>query len=256
METFFEHVRQSPSKLSSGSCDLPILYRDASQFGVFFRIDLERARSILEPTTVEPWPVLGAAMGAIYVWEYRDSTVGTYNEVGVGIQARRRGHEPSLVRLGLDMRAQEEQGIWVVNLPVTTQAAYQAGVELWGYPKYISPIETHFTDAGASVRLGDELELSLGRLRGPSMRLPVVTYTARSGRLLRTVIETAEPVQWGSGGSAKLRVLGDGPTAETARRLGLESATRLVSFRTDRFRAILPAGVDIGVAGVPGPTAP
>src|SRR5215813_10219044 len=125
MDTFFANVQQSPAKTSTGTCELPILYRDASQFGVFFRIELDRARALLADTTVEPWPVLGGALGAIYAWEYRDSTVGTYNEVGLGIQARRKGARPSLVRLGLDMRAQEEQGIWVVDLPVTTQAAYQ-----------------------------------------------------------------------------------------------------------------------------------
>src|SRR3954471_10748283 len=103
METDFFQVRQTPAKISTGTCDLPILYRDASQFGVFFRIDLDRARALLEGTTVEPWPVLGAAMGAIYAWEYRDSTVGSYSELGLGIQARRRGESPSLLRLGLDM---------------------------------------------------------------------------------------------------------------------------------------------------------
>jgi hypothetical protein len=255
METFFESVRQTPAKMSSGTCDLPILYRDASQFGVFFRIELERAQALLEGTALEPWPVLGAAMGAIYVWEYRDSTVGSYNELGLGIQARRRGTRPSLVRLGLDMRAQLDQGIWVVNLPVTTQGAYQAGVEIWGYPKYVTPIETRFDDGGASVRLGDELELSLGPMRGPAMKLPVVTYTARGGRLLRTVIEVKEPVRWGTAASARLRVLGDGPTASSVKKLGLESARPLLAFRTDRFQAILPAGDDLGPAGVSGPRA-
>jgi hypothetical protein len=248
MDAFFETVRQEPAKTSTGTCDLPILYRDASQFGVFFRIALDRARALLDKTSLEPWPVLGAAVGAIYVWEYRDSTVGSYNEVGLGIQARKRGSRPSLVRLGLDMRAQEEQGIWVVNLPVTTQGAFQAGVDLWGYPKYVTPIHTRFDEAGAHVRLGDELELSIGRLRGPSIRLPVVTYTARAGRLLRTVINVEDPVQWGTAMSAQLKVLGDGPTSRSVRALGIEGATPLAAFRTDRFRAILPAGADIGAA--------
>jgi hypothetical protein len=248
MDAFFDTVRQTPAKTSDGTCDLPILYRDASQFGVFFRVGLDVARDALAGTGVEPWPVLGAAMAAIYVWEYRDSTVGSYNEVGLGIQARRRDTRPSLVRLGLDMRAQPDQGIWVVTLPVTTTAAYRAGVELWGYPKYVTPIDTSFSEEGASVKLGGELELSVGRLRGPSMRLPVVTYTARAGRLLRTVIDVDTPVRWGTARSANLTLRGDGPTADAVRRLGLERAPRLLAFRTDRFRAVLPAGEDLGEA--------
>jgi hypothetical protein len=146
------------------------------------------------------------------------------------------------------MRAQEDQGIWVVNLPVTTEAAYRAGVDLWGYPKYVTRIETRFADSGAEVRLGDELELSIGRMRGPSMRLPVATYTARGGRLIRTVIEVGGPVRFGTPGSVGFRVLGDGPTARSVKALGLEKARPLAAFRTDRFRAILPAGTDLGPA--------
>src|SRR3954468_16550244 len=106
METFFKGVRQSPLSISSGTFYFPAFYRDASQFGVFFRIDLDRARDLLRDTTVEPWPILGAAMGAIYAWEYRDTDLGPYNEVGIGIQARRCGSHPSLLRFGLDISAQ------------------------------------------------------------------------------------------------------------------------------------------------------
>ena len=246
MDGFFDGVRQTPEAISTGTCNLPILYYDASQFGVFFRIEIARARALLEGTSIEPWPVFGAALGAVYVWEYRDSTVGKYNEIGVGIQARRRGSRPSLVKLGLDMRAQEDQGIWVVNLPVTTEGAFRAGVDVWGYPKYVSPITTRFDDTGASARLGDEVELSMGRLRGPKKALPVVTYTGRAQRLIRTVIDVEGQVTLGAASSVKLRVIGDGPTARSIERLGLERAPKLAAFRTDRFRAILPAGADVG----------
>lgn len=246
MSTFLDKVRQTPTRTSTGTCDLPILYRDASQFGVFFRLALDRAAALLEGTVLEPWPVLGAAIGAIYVWEYRDSTVGRYNEVGLGIQARRRGSRPSLLRLGLDMTADADQGIWVVNLPVTTESAYQVGVDLWGYPKYVTPIETRFDDRGASVRLGDELSLSIGKMRGPSRKLPVVTYTARAGTLIRTLIDVGQPVRWGSASSASLQVLGDGPTARSVKALGMDTTKPLLAFRTDRFEAILPAGVEMG----------
>ena len=246
MNAFFSTVAQTPAKTSAGPCDLPIFYRDASQLGVFFRIELARAQALLEGTSLEPWPLLGKAVGAIYAWEYRDSSVGVYNEVGLGIQARRRGARPSLIKLGFDMSAQDDQGIWVVNLPVTTEAACRAGIELWGYPKYVTPIDTRFSDDGASVRLGDELELSIGRVRGPRMKLPVVTYTARAGRLLRTSIAVDHAVRWGRGTSAKLTLLGDGPTARSINKLGLDGARPVAAFRSDTFRAILPAGTDLG----------
>jgi hypothetical protein len=255
MSQFFQGVEQTPEALSEGTCDLPILYREASQLGVFFRFDLARARELLAGATVEPWPMLGSAVGAIYVWEYRDTTVGAYRELGLGIQCRRRGTSPSIVRLGLDMAADEDQGIWVQHLPVTTQAAYLAGVELWGYPKYVTEIETRFEDQGASVRLGGEFTLTLGRIRGVSKALPIATFTARQGRLIRTSIRTEHPVTFGLAAGARLTLTGDGPTAESIRRLGIDRATPLAAFRTDRWHAILPAGRDLGPAGVPGPSA-
>lgn len=246
MSGFFSTVKQAPVKTANGTCELPILYRDASQFGVFFRIDLDRACELMAGLEIEPWPIFGKAMGAIYVWEYRDSTVGSYNEVGLGIQARRRGSKPSLAGFLRDMRKQDDQGIWVVNLPVTTQSAYEAGVDLWGYPKYVTPIHTTFREESAHCRLADEIELSVGKLRGPSMLLPVVTYTSKGKRLIRTVIEVEQAVKWGMGRSASLRVIGDGPTAQSVRALGMESLQPAAVFRTERFRAILPAGADIG----------
>ncbi|MCA9695171.1 MAG: acetoacetate decarboxylase family protein [Myxococcales bacterium] len=249
-DAFFDAVPQRPHATRNGSCELPIRYLDASQFGVFFRVDLDRARAVIGASrSVEPWPILGKAVAAVYVWEYRDSTVGAYGEVGLGVQARRKGSRPSLLKLVADMGAQDDQGIWVVDLPVTTRAAFEAGVDLWGYPKYVTPIETEFSSHGASVRLGDELSMSIGRLRGPRLRgQPVVTYTASAGRLLRTRIDVDHHARWGSARSARLEVFGDGPLADSARRLGLVDAPAVAAFRVDRFRARLPAGVELGSA--------
>jgi Acetoacetate decarboxylase (ADC) len=246
MDHFFENVARETIQVGSASVELPILYRDASQFGVFFTTDLAAARALLKDAPVEPWPVFGRAMAAIYVWEYCDTSVGSYNELGIGVQARRRGGRPSLLKLGLDMEAQDDQGIWVVNLPVTTQAAYDAGVEIWGYPKYVTSITTRFEKDAAICRLGDELGLAIGRPGGPRTRLPIVTYTKHpKGHLVRTVIATDHLVQWGSASGARLELLGDGPTAKTVRLLGLHERTPVLTFRTDSFRAKLPAGATL-----------
>ena len=248
MDAFLEAVPQKPHATRGGPCALPILYRDASQFGVFFRLDLGRAAALIgKDRRVEPWPIFGKAVAAIYAWDYRDSTVGAYGEVGLGIQCRRAGTRPRLLKLATDMGAQDDQGIWVVDLPVTTEGARDAGVDVWNYPKYVTPIATKWQDDGASVTLGDELSLTIGPLGGPTMKAqPVVTYTERDGRLLRTRIDVDHRVRWGGGGSAKLTIRGDGPMARSARALGLESAPIVAAFRTDGFRARLPAGIDLG----------
>lgn len=243
----FFAVPRTTVQLESGPCELPLLYRDASSFGVFFSVDLAAARSVVAASAIEPWPVLGRAVAALYVWEYRDSSIGPYGELGLGVQCRRVGSHPSLPRLALDMGAQDDQGIWVVTLPVTTEAAFLAGVEHWGYPKYVTPIETTFRAAGASCRLGDELTVSIGTLVGPALGgQPVVTYTARDGRLQRTRIDVDHRTRWGTGGSARLELHGDGPTTRAIRELGIDRAKPVAAFRIDGFRALLPSGNDLG----------
>ncbi len=246
MSSFFESAPQVTQPLSSGSCDLPIHYRDGGWCGLFYRVALPAAQALCTGLDIEPWPIFGAAVAAIYAWEYRDSSVGSYGEVGIGLQVRRRGARPSVVKLGVDMSADDNQGIWVASLPVTTQAAFDAGVELWNYPKYVTPITTRFDASGAHVRLGDELELTLGGVRGFRRNLPVVTYTARQGVLLRTHITTDCLVRLGLPVGASLKVLGDGPSARIIQALGMAERSPLAAFHTNAFRAILPLGKGVG----------
>jgi hypothetical protein len=66
MDAFLDSVSQQPHATRSGSCALPILYRDASQLGVFFRVDLHRAAALIgKDRRIEPWPILGKAVCAI-----------------------------------------------------------------------------------------------------------------------------------------------------------------------------------------------
>jgi hypothetical protein len=237
-------ARQTRRALSEGYCDLPILYRDASWMGVFFAVDLRRAEALLSGTGVEPWPFFGRALAAVYAWDYRDSTVGAYKEVGLGVQARVSGKRPSLLGLAMDMLAQPEQGIWVASLPVTTDAACRAGVEVWGYPKYVTDIETHFDARGGRVRLGDELELSVPRPTVFQKNLPIATYTRTGETLLRTSIQVRSDVHLCAGGAIRL-LSKRGQTAERAHALGLGDARVVGGFHSLRFDATLPDGVEV-----------
>jgi hypothetical protein len=113
----------------------------------------------------------------------------------------------------------------------------------------VTPIRTRFDAGGVEVALGDELTLTLGRLREPRLRAqPVVTYTEKAGRLLRTRIDVDHDVVWGGGGSARLTLRGAGPLADSARALGLDRARPVAAFRADGFRARLPEGIALGPA--------
>jgi len=253
-DPFFTAVEQVPKDTSAGSCDLPILYRDASQLASFYRVDPAKAAAVLKGVGLEPLVMMGKTIVLLVGFEYRDTTVGVYNELGLGIMTKLPGTSISALKLIGDLAAQPQQGMFVANLPVTTEAARAAGFEIWGYPKYVTGIETSFDANGVRVVLQDEFEWSIGKQRGLRAKgLPLVTYTVREGHLVRTVVRVGNTVKWGGSRSVQLRLMGSGPTADNLRTLGLHEMRPSVSFRTDAMKSILPAGEDLGAIEWAGP---
>jgi hypothetical protein len=235
---------------SAGPCDLPIVYEDASLLTAMWRVDPERARSLLPPE-IEPWPILGKALAMLCIFEYRRTSIGPYGEIGLGVLSRRKGTKPSLTRVLRDLRSDEEQALYVVNLPVTTEGARAAGVEIWGYPKYVQEIETRFTRDSVTATLAGEFTLTMGRGRAVRTRgLPFVTYSKNAEqRLVRTIVEVDHDVRWGGASTIDLRILGkadgDGPTARSIRTLGIDGRKPALAFRTDSMRSVLPRGKEL-----------
>lgn len=248
-EASISGVGQEVRPFSTGSVEVPIVYTAGDWCGVLYRVDLARAQPFCEALEVEPWPVWGSAVVGLYAWEYKETSIGPYAEVGVGVLVRRRGQKPSLLRLALDMSAQDAQGFLVLSLPVTTENACNAGKELWGYPKYVTRINTEFDDRSARVRLGSELELELGSVRGVPRRLPIVTFTELNGRLVRTAIDVRSTPTLGVPSRSSLRLLGgDGPTGEIVRALGLHEISPSLAFHSRSFVATLPLGNAMGAS--------
>lgn len=244
---FFEGVRQQPVTTSAGPCELPILYRDASLIGVFYRVDPAAATAVLGDLPLEPMTLFGKAIVFIAGFEYRETTIGPYGELAVAIQVRRKGTRPSWWSSLRKPETTTDQGLYVVNLPVTMDAARAAGVDIWGFPKYVSEMETEFGDDGVSFRLGDELHLTMGQGRGLKLAgMPFTTFSVLGDSLVRTVVATAHKVRWGGASSVRLEVTGDGPSATTVRVLGLPEAGAAFAFRGDALQAILPAGTVVG----------
>ncbi len=243
-------IKQTAIATSFGSCDLPILYRDGSLLAVGYRIDPARVRSILGDLPLEPLVLFGRALILLLVFEHRDTTIGSYNEIGIGIYVRRAKSSPSLWRILRDMRKVEEVGLYIAALPVTTKTAFTVGVELWGYPKYVTDIKTSFVPDSVQTTLENELVLTHSCGFGLEMDgIPFITYTFLKNRLIRTIVDVGHRVRFGGASTVQLTILGDGATAATVRTLGLDAVRPAFAFRTDSFKAILPLGKDLGAIG-------
>lgn len=244
----FQDIAPRRLETSAGPCDLPILYRDGSMLVVGYRVSLAQVRSQLADIPLEPMALFGKALVTLAIFEYRDTTIGPYNEVGLSVYAKRVGTSPSQLQVLRKTRTVGDVGMHVFNLPVNTENACAAGIDLWGYPKYVSEIQTSFQPERSEARLGQEFSIVHERrpLTFEAKGIPLITYSIHQGRFLRTIVEVEHRIRVDRGNKVQLKRLGDGPTARTIEALGLDMMRPSFAFRTDALRTLLPTGVDMG----------
>ena len=223
---FFEGVALQEIGLSSGKrIRLPVRYLDWSAIMAHFPAPAPKLRALLPGDRLKPALLApGTGILTLVAMEYRRiSDVAPYNELGIMVPVM---YDPPVNVPGLPLLFPDHFprfGLYVHHLPVTTQEAYDFGVELWGYPKFLSEIT--FEDGGHSrgcrLRVDGQEVLSFQvddqptRLRD----MDFYTYTVLDGQLLHTRVQTR-----GQYGMARFRggasfELGDHPIADELRAL-------------------------------------
>lgn len=198
-DTFFQYPL-TPFETSEGKIDLPILYYDNSNFLALYEVELEKAAPLLNSKLVDVARFPGGkALVALALYEYRETAVGIYNEVGVAIATVPAGtaqpkHPWLAMYEALDRRM---LGLTVIDLPVTTAAACAAGKEVWGFPKFITDISFSLSGSRFCSTVkdpdseGDIITVSgapgLG-VSGP--QLDILLYSQLNEDLLRTLVVT------------------------------------------------------------------
>jgi len=237
---FFDSVTVEPIVLSTGMrLALPVRYRDWTAIMAHFPISAPAVRAILPTDRLRPVELVpGTAILTLAAMEYRSiDDVEPYNELGVMVPVR---YEPRINVPALPLIAPERFerfGLYVWHLPVTTQAAYEFGVEIWGYPKFIAEITFENGPVARRCRLrADGMDiLTLEVKHVPTTRRPIDfhSYTVKDDQLLRTRIEVQGDVGLARLPGGASMVLGDHPIARDLRRLriGREPVQRLYAPR-------------------------
>jgi hypothetical protein len=240
---------RSIERISIGELELPVRCTDGSALALMYRVELAAARDVLASETLEPLPVGGKALVQLTALEYRETSVGPYNELGVLVLARQRGRVPSTMRALVSPASVEDAGWYVVNQPVTTGFTCAAGRELWGLPRYLTRIDTEFTRDAAIVILGEELVIEHRARFGVKMPAPSYVFLSElEDHVIRTVVPVSHWLAVGGARSVRVYVTSDGPTAATTRRLGLEARRPMLAARTDHVNFTLPLGTRVGFA--------
>jgi hypothetical protein len=253
-DPFFQ-VPQTTATTSLGPAELPALYYDVSTLTALFTVEAERAAAQLAPLELKPglhWG--GKAVVGLAFYEYRDTSLGPYNEVGLAIAALpchesvALGGWPQLwSRLGT-----RRLGFYILNLPVTTEAANVGGREIYGYPKFVTEIPFKLEGGAFSAAVldprGREPILTFNGRLGigvPSTPLSLVLYSVLNGARLRTEVDVRGGTRLRGKGELRLCVGGsDHVMARNLRELGLHDRQPFLVMDTHRFQSRLNAPVE------------
>lgn len=157
---FFEGVPQVEAKFAGEAARLPIFYYDGTAQTAVFPARYGAARRLLPDSRFVPARLApGLAAVGITCFEYRDTDIGPYNELAISVLLN---DPPFLANhpgraLLRDLRRKQLHA-WVQHLPVTTEVARAAGVELYNYPKFVGSIDFEQDAARRRCRLGEGSE--------------------------------------------------------------------------------------------------
>jgi hypothetical protein len=241
--------------VGSAQVDLPIMYyRDDSFMGIFSAA-YEPVQALLP--SQELYPVTlpsGQATLVIFAFNYMETSIGPYGEVGIAIPCTYGRQGPPLLPLVLEGRYPDWGG-FVLHLPVTSRIARDGGRVIYGYAKFVADMDFQKRPAYQSVRLaeGDAHILTLTvRQQGLSLKdnRPLITYSVRDGELIKTTVPSRAVYQLGLAPGSGILELGDHEIAAQLRSLDISTTAVITKNYLTRY-GILPEGQGVGRADRP-----
>jgi len=254
-DPFFQYAR-TPVATSEGNVDLPFFVYEASIFSSGYWIDLERAQALVVDTGLEAVRFEnGKALVGVNFYDYRNTSVGSYREVATAVAVVPKGlTPPRFPFLSLFGNMDKIQmGFYIFDLPVTTAAADVAGREIWGFPKFVTPIdfarngerfEIWVTDPDAKETI---LKFSgVGGVGAPGPLFDAVLLSSKHGKILRTIVTTRGGAKFRYAGSIRLEVSdSQHPMAQRLIALGLKNAQPSFFSQSDKLQMRLSAGAPL-----------
>jgi hypothetical protein len=249
-------VPRSTHATSQGDVELPIFYYDSTAVLAFFRCDRQKAAALLPAARFRPTLNWGSsAIVGLALFEYRSTSIGAYNEVGLAIPALwQKGPAPRCPVAELFRSVYTRRvGFHIVDLPVTTERAHAAGRELWGYPKFVTQIDFALQKKQLHCRIHDPVDHSAimtlaGKLGAgvPSPALDLVNFDRIDEQDLRTIIQTRGGGHLRLRGDVHLRIgASSHPMAGHLHTLGLDETQPLAVWVSTRFQSRLNQGAPL-----------
>jgi hypothetical protein len=228
-------------------------------FALFYSADARRVKEALPSDKLHPVRLPnGRALVGVVAFNYVETTIGPYGEVGVVALAVHGSRAPLPVIPALREAGHPGFGMVVLHLPVTTMVARDGGRGQWGYTKFIADMDFTLTPEMMRCEMGEggkrilDLRVECGGTVRQDAK-PIVTYSVLDGSLIKTTIPQRGTYRMKIRPKSSSLELGDHEVAESIRRLELSPRPVMTRYYVERS-GILPAGevVEDGVRPLDG----
>lgn len=191
---------------------IPVQVRSARSWFASFVVANEAAQRIVAPAGLDAARILGGrSMVSLAFVRYLDGDLDPYHEIAVAV-------------LVTDPGGGKKQGAYIHQLPVNQEFTCAAGREIWGFPKFVTPIDIDETPGGDRAVLtvdgGMALTMTLrSGIPAPMRSTALDAFAFRDGVLRRTRWELRGAGSRLRPGGARVE-LGTGAIADELRGLG------------------------------------
>jgi len=199
--SFFD-VPCKETRTSVSRVDLPMLFNSTRVRHLNYFIEPARVEPLLKDTGFIPCRFFnGKCIVSLIFYNYRDVTIGPYDEVTITVLVRPAMLPDPKIYLPnlLKKKGSSWNGIgaYVLEMPVTIPEARAAGRELWGFPKFETRIpyklEENSFQFGVKDPDNDEWIVEVKGTHTPGIPLTgfdLVTFSNFRDRIWKTIIDT------------------------------------------------------------------
>jgi Acetoacetate decarboxylase (ADC) len=207
-----------------------------------FSIDPVAAQAMLPGRELHAARLWAKGVLMIAVVDYQDTTIGTYVEFCVGILCSH-GRSPAPRLLSAALPPLFGSGIYIHDLPVSTEVSVKGGLGIWGMPKCKANLDFRSDDKTASSQYDMDGELVV-RIDVPVGKpvVPLMTsgsgYGSFRGMLGKSRIKLRGWSSFGIGGKGVTLVIGDHPKASKLKSLDINPKALFAGY-VPKFSGIL-----------------
>jgi len=137
---FFKGIKKWDIKFGNQKGVLPVFYYDTTSMTAIYTASTRKVKQLLPSPKMNPIEIFpGKCLVAFTAFEYRKTDIGPYNEFSIAFPVTFNKRQVPFFTVSWQMMRRWAT-VYVWQLPVTSEIARVAGVDFYGYPKFIANI--------------------------------------------------------------------------------------------------------------------